>query len=40
MKLYLALGSVEMPTVLSLQSLSMICYFNSVHLVSLSQWGV
>ena len=36
MNFYLALGSVEMSTVLNLQSMSMICLLNSVYLVSLS----
>ena len=33
MNFYLALGSVEMSTVLSLQSMSMMCHFNSLCLV-------
>ena len=36
MNFYLALGSVEMSTLLNLQSMSMICLLNSVYLVSLS----
>lgn len=39
MNLYLALGSIEMSTVLNLQSMSMICYFKSSFLDSLSQCG-
>ena len=36
MNFYLALGSVEMSTLLNLQSMSMIYLLNSVYLVSLS----
>ena len=40
MNFYLALSSVEISMVLSLQSMSMICHFNSSCLISFSQWGV
>lgn len=33
MNLYLALGSVEMSTIISLQSMNMICHFNYLFLV-------
>ena len=40
MNLYLAFGSVQMSTVVTLKSMSKICHFNSSCLVSLSQCGV
>ena len=39
MNLYLAFGSVQMSTVVTLKSMSKICHFSSSCLVSLSQCG-